>query len=801
LKIGDSRQKEGPGILPLQDHGFKQDDRGLVQRASIIAGRIVGRTKASRYGRWLWKRGTVGDMTAGYLWRQSGKSTDRKNPAWRMSPFAARVQPPTTGSPGAPLGHAVTTLPIRDRTGLEDQNFDPMQSVSPRGGQTRLWPRFLSGWVGFMATGTREDDQEDIFLPTDPRLVAAHRGDKETGTIVVDATRGGAVDEAAQAPLQSVFRVVRKPVGIRGLAGNASNVVAIQLGRSGQGDTPGTLFADGPDQTGTYAQPAASGAAASLARPGVRDGGPFDCASGCTQHRIGADADGNPVNVLHFSDKTLFRTGNRAPITTGVGNYIYDPNGTNSKTLINYTTTPGGIFDGPQDFETRWPSPIDFEQYKLIVHMGWDPDKTYRLSRDAQDTQHRGMWRWWSNAPIGINTPGEPPKGPITPGGGKPPIGPPPGKIPGGDNNGGPITGGGGPVPEGGGPGTPPGDGAGGPGTGGPGFPPPVPPGGGRPTASGGPRGQDGDDPDPEPPAEPGTGIQSYPWGADWDIRLQDELRRRAKTRHLLDGLVQERSSAVLVPRTHAVMWMDFAHASQVARPQLMRRGEPDLRQAGTEELHPGSLGRAEGLAPHVMRTEAFGRQDAGGFAYTQAPGRSRSRSGTGNGGLVDLPPEHDMSDVALTSTYGDTTSMAGASESSRIIGYGVTLAWGKPSVTTGKPMESVGATADYTNKSLKFRYFAADGTPSDIVEIALGLITVADQVNVVTGIATGTTIATTAAQKVGFHGSASAQNTGWGSSGVSGVKALTAASTLADVLDYLGELEGALKDKGIVAA
>ena len=192
---------------------------------------------------------------------------------------------------------------------------------------------------------------------------------------------------------------------------------------------------------------------------------------------------------------------------------------------------------------------------------------------------------------------------------------------------------------------------------------------------------------------------------------------------------------------------------SIVARPQIMALGAFDLRVQ--PQSPPGAVARMENENPQVLRSESFGKQDGATFVHTQRPGTSRSLSGTGSGGTMDLVPEHDMTDVAFNSAYGDTTSMTGASSASRIIGYGVTLAFGKPSLSTGKPTESVGATADHTNKSVQFAYYDAGGTPTDIVEIKSNALVLADQVDIQTNTGTGTIIATTSSQKIGFFGTA----------------------------------------------
>jgi hypothetical protein len=659
-----------------------------------------------------------------------------------------------------PLGHA-TGAPKDDRflpkkiryrgpsTGTTASEVDTSRKDGTMANLPRSFPAFARGTVGIVLPATVESEQVESFHPTDPRLIAPNRaGAPGYGSVLCDMTAEGEIDEDATALLQSAFRVVLRPRGSRSFEGNSRNTIAINIGRDGQSATVGSLVADG-----------VSGKVAALGRLSVRDGGPLDCVAGGCQHTFGADGDGNKIGPVHFSDLSLWRTAEKGP-TTGSGG--------------NLPGTKGGRYDGPMHFETPWPDPPQL-YYPSIVRMGFDEKAAYRLPRDggAAGAPLFGKYKWWTTCVIGTN-------GPRTPTGRRPddpddrePRDPPPPPepggptTPGGDNPGGPGTPGG---DTGGGPGSPGGDGGPAPGTpggdnnGGPttpggdyedgpfwefffgrhprspedfyppepspgdiediidGFPPPVPGGGGR------------------GPTTPGSGDTVSP-------------PSKQETRVVGAHKVTPGSSSILKPRVHAVTVNEFAGPSIVGRPQIMSTVAPDLRYGSAASAK--QIAAVENGSPHVIRSEAFGKQDGGRFTYTQTPGKSRSLSGTGTGGVVELPPEHDMTDVAFNSAYGDTASMAGASSSSRVIGYGVTLAWGKPSVTTGKPTESVGATADYANKSVQFAYYDAGGTGTDIVEIKSNALVLADQVDIQTNTGTGTIIATSSSQKLGFFGTA----------------------------------------------
>jgi len=669
----------------------------------------------------------------------------------------------------------------------------------------RSFPAFAKGSVGILLPATVETEQVESYHPTDPRLIAPNRnGAPGFGSVVCDMTADGAIDDDATALLQSAFRVVLRPRGTRGLASNSRNTLAINIGRDGQSATVGSLVADGID-----------GKKVALGRLSVRDGGPLDCVAGGCLHSFGTDGDGNKITPVHFSDLSLWRTATKGPTTPGGGNTppgysgpITGGGGPIAKAAGKGGGAPDaagdGRYDGPLHFQTPWPKPPKL-YYPSIVEMGFDDKEQYRLPRDGGGDGGPlfGKWKWWTTCVIGTNGPG---RGP-TDDKDKPPKDPPGGPgSPGGDNGGGPITpGGGNPAPgapggdNGGGPGSPGGDGGGGPTTPGgtPGFsgdgitgpgesPPDIPGGGGGGPTTPSPTNPDGgpwedapfwifffdrtnDDfwPPPSPgdigdlidgfpgpfPPGGGGGGPTTPGGGGGSGTVDAPS---AQSRSVGAHNVTPNSSSIRKPRIHGVTVQEIAMPSVVGRPQMMHQGAPDLRY-GQDAVAP-QIAWAENRAPQVLRSESFGKQAGATFVHTQAPGNSRSLSGTGTGGTMDMVPEHDMTDVAFNSTYGASGTMTGVSEASRIIGYGVTLAFGKPSLATGKPTESVGVTADYTNKSAKFRYYDAGGTPVEIVEIANQLITLADQVNIATNTGTGTTIATSASQKLGFFGAAAVQ-------------------------------------------
>ena len=124
------------------------------------------------------------------------------------------------------------------------------------------------------------------------------------------------------------------------------------------------------------------------------------------------------------------------------------------------------------------------------------------------------------------------------------------------------------------------------------------------------------------------------------------------------------------------------------ARPQMMKRGDKDLRYANRPSKT--AIRRQDWQAPTTLRIDAWGAQggkqadgylDTGGeWAYTQPPGRSRSLSGTSPGGMLLLPSETDMQDIDQDfAPAGVTTSAVYLAA-----GPGACFAAGLPELATG---------------------------------------------------------------------------------------------------------------------
>lgn len=273
---------------------------------------------------------------------------------------------------------------VRPTTGrwLPDSRFQLIRPAKPLG-----WPDIPRGTQGITVAATDEDKQVEHFKPTDPRIVAPNfRGPSTAGTPVADMAADGSLDLDRHAPLQSQFRVVVAPTGsVAGLKSNAgrekkANWIARQIGPSGQWDSSGGLVCDIPTgEGGTMAKQSRI-----LAHESVIYGGPLDVGHFGDAHQIGTDADGNPINSLHFSTGTLFKI--RGDV----------------------------IFDGPIDFEKPWPNPPR-GMYPVLGHVGFDQG-----SEKWKIWSYSGVYRPGGFLPVPTVPPGgpgdeDPPKGPATP--------------------------------------------------------------------------------------------------------------------------------------------------------------------------------------------------------------------------------------------------------------------------------------------------------------------------------------------------------------------------------------------------
>lgn len=109
----DSRGMAGAGLLPLQDHGYREKGQELDDRSCLAAYRIAGRDDL---GKWLYDDDSAGDLIGGSLWPVNGSSTEgRPIPAWS---FAMPVMVPLAGAAGmSASGGSTVPTPITGGAG------------------------------------------------------------------------------------------------------------------------------------------------------------------------------------------------------------------------------------------------------------------------------------------------------------------------------------------------------------------------------------------------------------------------------------------------------------------------------------------------------------------------------------------------------------------------------------------------------------------------------------------------------------------------------------------------------------
>lgn len=354
MRINDSREHGGIGILPLQDFTGGLE---LSARHVVVAARKVGREESpGQLGRIIVQRGSAGDLLGGFMWPESGRGI----PAWGFVFGAKTTRSGTEDGIGLPTGgggsgaHPSPMLPVRGRDWAHDTRFAASISTAPKG-----WNQSPAGWYGLVVAGTSETAQVEHFHPTDPRMPLVHwDGEPRCSAVACDLDSDSAPAPDRHARISSALRVLRKPSN----APKESNAVAFMLCESGQGDVRGGYGFDVWDSdaskaridstvrtvttTRTSTEPSLRGGGilgevssvvtrtsvrtrrtststlevetAGKGKPetvigmlGKRDGGPLDTGPSTDKHRIGSDADGNAINPFHISTDAYFRMDQR----------------------------------------------------------------------------------------------------------------------------------------------------------------------------------------------------------------------------------------------------------------------------------------------------------------------------------------------------------------------------------------------------------------------------------------------------------------------------------------------------------
>ena len=399
--IGDSRRPDGagPGFLPLRHHIFDSQSIPLDMRACVLGIEIENRTeRGPGAGFYQYTDRSVGDINGGMLWRLDMSSDDvRELPMWRFS-FPSMIDSEASIGDLATAGNeqvrAIRSLDDLDAAPRRDpfQMFGLQPNQRPAGGQNpiadvhkwvmdfrlpaksstktdsvgsafstspvdsamrRWWPKFPKGHVGVSMALNREDMQESVFMPTDPRLVAANTGDDRSGSLVYDLALD-AYDERRHAPLQGIMRVLLGPFDgpcvqedLPNLIGG--NALALQIGWSGAGDIRGGFFFE--DDTAGAVAPELGG----LFVVGLPEGQ--------DPHHLFDDADDQSINSMAISLDAFF-------------------------------SPPGGskFFNAPKEWLGRDNTiPVGGDVWRKVKHV-WTPHKNHKHPCTGEDIE--GMHHW-----------------------------------------------------------------------------------------------------------------------------------------------------------------------------------------------------------------------------------------------------------------------------------------------------------------------------------------------------------------------------------------------------------------------
>jgi len=658
MKVGDSRVRGGPGILPLQHEGFEADKWPLWNRASVLGIRITGRADnqggrgpdgSQDLGHWIEDPETRGDVMGGSFWQR----TSRPIGGWRFSwpsvttdeegtggpaasgnqarpgqapskanqpkPAKEDAKPPAPGNgSGCAVQEDPKLLPVLSSEWDPDDRFETIDYTRPE-----VWPKFPKEWYGITLAADQENEQEDLFYPCDPRMIAVHcHGDKEMGSLVGDMASGFELDPDRMARLQSVFKVARKPAGC-GFT-SPGNTIAWNVGETGCKDSRGGLIwqkgkmqpvmiLTGPGGGGggggrvvpvPQASPTVSISGCPEGRYGhvaQKHSGPWDL--DCTKHEIAKDADGNQVFPVHLS-------------------------------LNSYFTFPGGLFDGPLKYDGN--AEIGEEApYVVDVRFGFDP----RLDHPFVCGSRKGKHRWWSYAYRYIPEP--------------PTIITPPG------------------VPE---------------------VPFRIP-----------------EEEDP---------VLTDPVPRQWDPERFDPFIPSPYEGKRTVVRPYDRSDGFL---TFPATMMEEAGACYLFRPQMIGGSTtnylnwktPDQKEiAETIDQRTPITGRFEAWGAQGEKTGSTYLGSAFGWDYTHDPGTYRYGGGTADGGICILPPEVSLSDI----DNDLTPSTAGVSTSSTTLlaGPGAALGVGLPDLEAGGV--SLGYTLSDDAGDLRFKSNASSSGTNRVV-------------------------------------------------------------------------------------
>lgn len=250
--------------------------------------------------------------------------------------------PGLPGDPGAPTKKACGVfsgsheiLPLIGEEMKPDSRFEALKPKMPEGDG---FPKYAKGIHGLTVTSTNEEKQIEYFFPSwTGQLISVNQaGDPRMGTLVCDLTDDFAIDKDRTSPLQSMIRVVKKPLG-------AENALGWNIDKTGCKDTRGGFVGERPEGGGEddYAYGLAS----------YSDGGPLCVGSKTDKHRKGMDDDKHVINSLHIKTAAYFRLND--------------------------------VEDGPLRFERPYKIGTEFD-VPVAVHLAWTGED----------------WAWYTSGPM-----------------------------------------------------------------------------------------------------------------------------------------------------------------------------------------------------------------------------------------------------------------------------------------------------------------------------------------------------------------------------------------------------------------
>ena len=251
--LNESRSNKGLGYLLLQHHQSSDPSKNPVGdqgygkdgRHCLMGGRVFGRMIPNRLGGneqhddgfvgpYIADGKAFGDIIGSFLWNHStdkadsgnpnGPTGDRGFPAWRWSwPVIKRRQktyytrsPEQQPPPAYNIGSIAEDF--EDCPELREHMWQPLKeggdpdidfALKELGSPFFPDMKFPVGHIGLGMSGTNEWEQDETYLPTDPRLLAVNSvSDVRMATQVCDVNESFTIDPVKRARLHSFLRVV-----------------------------------------------------------------------------------------------------------------------------------------------------------------------------------------------------------------------------------------------------------------------------------------------------------------------------------------------------------------------------------------------------------------------------------------------------------------------------------------------------------------------------------------------------------------------------------------------------------------